>query len=178
MPQMKHEAYKENCQDIRATDDVSFKLLGFVPLISGVGILTVVLKGDAGISVAVFLLSLFASAVTLWLFRWELRNVSTCKWLLERRRIWESSGVFDEGAPEAVFKRPNAPELFGREFGKTQAVKAIYTSSIVAWLLLPWSAIEWSASAEPWLCYVGPVHVLLAAFLLVLVAETLEKDVK
>jgi hypothetical protein len=33
--------YGELCSNIRATDDISFKLLGFVPLISGVGIIGV-----------------------------------------------------------------------------------------------------------------------------------------
>ena len=33
--------YSEICTDIRITDDISFKLLGLVPLVSGIGIFAV-----------------------------------------------------------------------------------------------------------------------------------------
>ncbi len=36
--------YTQICADIKATDEISFKLLGFVPLVSGAGILTLFLK--------------------------------------------------------------------------------------------------------------------------------------
>ena len=34
------QVYKETCQSIRETDDISFKLIGLVPLFSGGSILT------------------------------------------------------------------------------------------------------------------------------------------
>jgi len=82
--------YRETCFNIRATDDISFKLMGTVPLLSGAAILTVFLKGpiQPGSGPVVVALSMFAAFVTLGLFRWELRNVQTCSW--HRRRRWKT----------------------------------------------------------------------------------------
>jgi len=80
-------------EDIRRTDDISFRLLGLVPLVSGVGLLSILFSekvpglvkdgclSPLGASVLT-VLSLFAAAVTLGLMRWELRNVKNCSWLI------------------------------------------------------------------------------------------------
>jgi hypothetical protein len=78
--------YGELCSNIRATDDISFKLLGFVPLISGAGIIAVLSAREklALPPAAVVLVALFAATVTLALYRWECRNIDICIWLIGR----------------------------------------------------------------------------------------------
>ena len=78
--------YEEIRTSIRATDDISFKLMGLVPLVSGAGLLTLLLKEPIPSAKAplVVALALFAASITLGLLRWELRNIQTCRWLRER----------------------------------------------------------------------------------------------
>ena len=73
--------YTQICADIKATDEISFKLLGFVPLVSGAGILTLFLKNQVVSSPELFLISIFSALITLGIFRWELRNIQICNWL-------------------------------------------------------------------------------------------------
>jgi hypothetical protein len=70
--------YTELRAGIRETDNISFRLLGLVPLVSGAALIGVILK-EGTLGPVVTLLSLFAAGVTLGIFRWELRNTQTCK---------------------------------------------------------------------------------------------------
>jgi len=134
--------YSETCSSIRATDDISFKLMGIVPLLSGATLLTFFLKGElaadkAGVVVA---LSLFAALVTLGLFRWELRNIQTCSWLRERAEALErvvitAAGVTRQPSPPLIFEFTWIP--LGVRIGKTEAEKWIYSITILAWLCTP-----------------------------------------
>lgn len=123
--------YAEICTSIRATDDISFKLMGFVPLVSGATLLTFFLREPVRPEQAplVVALSLFAALVTLGLFRWELRNIQTCSWLRRRAEAVEAALVQATGAPP----QPRPP----LGVGKTEAEKAIYSVTVLAWLLLP-----------------------------------------
>lgn len=134
----RQQRYEEICTAIRTTDDISFKLLGFVPLVSGAGIFAVLdLLGSGGVAswpTTVFV-ALFGATVTFALFRWELRNIETCKWLraqaerLEQTEFRLTSGPF--------LGRGDAPTVLGRRMGKTEAEKILYTATILAWLSLP-----------------------------------------
>src|SRR5215472_6008654 len=109
--------YQEIRADIRATDETSFKLMGLVPLVSGAAFLTFFFEDKVRAQPHVVVaLSLFAALVTLGLFRWELRNIQICSWLLRRSEaIEEPTGVKPA--------RPKPP----RGFGKTEAEKAVYS---------------------------------------------------
>ena len=126
--------YEEICTSIRTTDEISFKLLGLVPLLSGAAIVTVS-KGDLDQAPLLWLVSIFGAVVTFGLFRWELRNIQNCKWLacraaeMERNEFGVTSGQFSG--------RDEAPRLFGFRVGKTEAEKIIYIATILAWLALP-----------------------------------------
>jgi hypothetical protein len=123
--------YAETCANIRATDDISFKLLGIVPLLSGATLLTFFLKEHVAAEKAplVITLSLFAALITLGLFRWELRNIQTCSWLRRRAEALERCVVTSAVAPQ----QPQPP----LSIGKTEAEKWIYSVTIIAWLVLP-----------------------------------------
>src|SRR4029450_12904322 len=77
--------YAEICSNVRTTDEISFKLLGLVPLVSGGGI---VLLLDAGKRPArppaTIFVALLGAAVTFAIYRWEVRNIQICRWLIER----------------------------------------------------------------------------------------------
>ena len=124
--------YTNLCNSIRFTDDVSFKLLGLVPLFSGSGMLVAVAKSEWFWSPAIYAIGAFGALITLGLFRWELRNIQTCKWLiscgaaLERSENQVKAGQF--------YQRPKSP----LRVGKTEAEKLIYGATTLIWLLLPW----------------------------------------
>jgi len=122
-PEPSHDGlYQELRADIRATDDISFKLMGLVPLVSGAAFLTFFLEDKVRAqSRAVLALCLFAALITVVLFRWELRNIQTCNWLRRRSEVMEKT------------IRPKSPG----GFGKTEAEKALYAITSFAWLLMP-----------------------------------------
>src|SRR5262245_60258784 len=112
-------------EDIRRTDDISFRLLGLVPLVSGVGLLALMFSekvpgfvkdgsfSPLGASVLT-VLSLFAALVTLGLLRWELRNVQTCKWLIQRAKKLEQVALSENHLKHEFFAQPDAPNRVGK----------------------------------------------------------------
>jgi hypothetical protein len=131
--QYKAENYYTNVNNnIRYTDDISFKLLGLVPLFSGSGILVAVMRSEYFWSPAIYAIGAFGALVTLGLFRWELRNIQTCVWLIARGAALEEAD--DQKKPGQFYQRPAAP----MGVGKTEAEKLIYGVTIFTWLLLPW----------------------------------------
>ena len=123
--------YAETCNSIRTTDEISFKLMGFVPLVTGATLLTFFLKESIPPGHADFLagLALIAALITLGLFRWELRNIQNCSWLRRRAEALEDAIVTESGVP----KQPPPPH----KVGKTEAEKWIYSITIFAWLSTP-----------------------------------------
>jgi hypothetical protein len=78
--------YSQLCTNIRTTDEISFKLMGAVPLISGAG-MTALFAAEAQLKIpraAIVLVASFAAVVTLALYRWERRNIDVCSWLIRR----------------------------------------------------------------------------------------------
>lgn len=118
--------------NIRFTDDISFKLLGLVPLFSGSGILVALLKSEYIWSPAIYGMAAFGALITFGLFRWELRNIQTCLWLIKCGKELEQTE--DATKSGQFYQRPDAP----MGIGKTNAEKLIYGVTIFTWLLLPW----------------------------------------
>jgi hypothetical protein len=118
--------------NIRFTDDISFKLLGLVPLFSGSGMLIAVMRSEYFWSPAIYAIAAFGALVTLGLFRWELRNIQNCLWLISRGAALERTE--DETKAGQFYQRPRSP----MGVGKTEAEKLIYGVTIFIWLLLPW----------------------------------------
>jgi hypothetical protein len=152
--------YAETCTNIRATDDISFKLIGIVPLVSGATLLTFFLKEPIAPNKAplVVAVALFAALITLGLFRWELRNIQNCSWLKRRVEAIENEVVTTSDAP----KQPNPPH----EIGKTEAEKGIYAVTILAWLSIPHLVSPFDGLS--WLLAVYVAAAVLIAILTVL----------
>jgi hypothetical protein len=151
------EFYKEICASIRATDEISFKILGAVPVISalGSGALTY-LKPDCQLAVPFIVLSLIFALVTVGLFMWELRNIQKCKWLIARAARIEEQIQAALRLPEKAclpFYHSFKGELgdlaatsmdgislsskgkWCKMWGKTEAAKLIYVLAFLAWLV-------------------------------------------
>ena len=145
--------YKEICQNIRVTDDISFKLLGTVPLAAGVGsgALTILekskfLEGYAGF--AVLVLSLFGALMTFAFLQWELRNIQKCQWfiaraaMLERQFLLSDTGKlqYDGMASQddleaSELKSIRLSPMLKFPWGKTQAEKLIYGLAVATWFV-------------------------------------------
>jgi hypothetical protein len=130
--QMAENYYTNLNTNVRFTDDISFKLLGLVPLFSGSGILVAVMKSEYFWLPAIYAIAAFGALVTLGLFRWELRNIQICNWLIDRGAALEESE--DKKTAGQFYQRPKPP----MRIGKTEAEKLIYGATTFVWLLLPW----------------------------------------
>ena len=134
---------------------------------SGAAILTLgQIWGDTS-SVAVLLISIVASIVTFGLFKWEMRNVQKCDWLITRAAELERS-FFNADTPAGRrviaqfygWSLQAKPPLFGElpqfrtkkeekkdqgtRVGKTEAERIIYWASIAAWLVpIGMALIRW-----------------------------------
>ena len=126
------DRWREVCAQLRATDDISFKLMGFVPLFSVAAIGAVLLKADYRLSLGLVLASFVGSITTLGFWIWERRNIQTCKWLRERAADLERAAL----GPSHIgqFARfASAP----RNLGKTEGEMVVYATTIAAWLCTP-----------------------------------------
>ena len=120
--------YQQIIEQLRAKDDISFKLLSLVPLISGAGI-SVLIKTDIAWGLKCFV-SLFGATVTFSIFRWELRNIGWCDWLLEQARQIDHAVPPEEPKLRISLRKRVA-------VGKTEAETILYLTVILAWLVLP-----------------------------------------
>jgi hypothetical protein len=159
-PDQEHltELYKEICQNIRVTDEISFKLLGTVPISAGIGsgALTILEKSqlltDIYVGLTTLGLAICGALITFGLFQWELRNIQKCKWLIARAAKLEqhlfaqniSNPQFDGMASdddlsalklELVRLSSFKIESLKRTWGKTQAEKLIYWAAIGTWFV-------------------------------------------
>ncbi|HYR87953.1 MAG TPA: hypothetical protein VE422_27990 [Terriglobia bacterium] len=150
-PLSEEALYKELYEHLRGTDDVSFKLLGIVPLISGTGIIALFWGKDAVPTPVVWLLSLFAASVTVALYRWELHNIGVCWWLAKRigaiEKRWAKrvdadvlmASTLSELRPPSGIDKPHAESI-------------VYGGTTLVWLAVPWlysfpPLVLWSATS-------------------------------
>jgi len=158
-PVTKAKMYEVLQAGIKETDEISFKLLGLVPLVNGAALLTAVLGIGSAQAPAIFVLSLFGAIVTLGLFWWELRNIRYCLWYIKLTESFEVPLLAQIGVPAQLRTRPPSPG----NVGKRKAEKLIYSAVIVSWLILPVALLGPSAASRiVWLVYVVIAAVVLA----------------
>ena len=142
--------YHDLIANIKTTDDISFKLLGTVPLLSGIGsgALSLLLKSGHSLNdYTVLALSLVGCAITFGLYKWELRNIQRCAWFISRAakieqrlfRTDEACQFYGFGSDEHLNAKNltsiNIKSFWKLPWGKTRAEKLIYTAAITAWLI-------------------------------------------
>jgi hypothetical protein len=122
-------AYQEVCRSYQSIADTRLKLLGFLPLSSGIGIYAVL--GDGGsIPPFAWVAGLFGFLITLGLFFYELRGLQRAQ-ALERggRELEETLGL----ANGIFTTQVAAPEGF---VNQRTAAWVIYTTVMGAWIYL------------------------------------------
>jgi len=145
-------AYDQLCVSYRAIDDFRAKLLGFLPLATGGGLLLLTGRAD-GFAREFFLpVGLFGLVVTLGLFSYEIYGIKKCHALINAGKAMESSlalaaGQF-QGRPRAVLRHVNEPF----------AAAIIYPAVMAAWTYL--AAFE----APPWARGALAVAVFIVGF--------------
>ena len=125
--------YAQLTENLRASDDFSFKLLGLVPLSTLLAFVGVFLKEEVSWSPAYYGFGLLGAVLVWGIFRWELRNIQRCLWYCK---------VLDKMEQEAdnaisAFKIYKKPRFLGIPMGKTESEKLIYSVLIIAWLTFP-----------------------------------------
>lgn len=103
------------------------------------------------------MLCLFAAAVTLGLFRWEMRNVQSCNWLIARSAALEVHGLAGLALDPRLLERPAAPQRIGKEI----AEKCIYGSTAIAWLALPIAIGAFDRAAVSWRMPIAVIAALI-----------------
>lgn len=136
------EVYRELCAQMRATDEISLKLLAAVPLATGVGITLLVRASTQDLpNLACCVLSVFAAVITFAIYRWERKNIATCGHLREWAHVLERDHFKlpapTAGATPATYPHGfvAAPKFLGRSWGKTQAEALLYWTVIISWIL-------------------------------------------
>jgi len=136
------KVYDQICASYRAIDDFRAKLLGFLPLATGGGVLVLVDKfaKAAGYLPAI---GAFGCIVTLGLFAYELYGIRKCAALISAGRAIETYLNIDHGQ---FLKRPqNIASVINEPF----ASGLIYPGVLAAWLYI--SLIHGLPRANPWL---------------------------
>lgn len=142
--------YREVCNNIRTTDEVSFRLLGLVPLVTAAGIFGIIYKPEFVSSPLAVVITIFAAIVTSALFCWELRNLRLCSSYIEYAKILEkyvfysAMGKLAEKEPlnkSTLKERTRGQGLFSsrpdtKVIRKTIAECIIYSATISAWITI------------------------------------------
>jgi len=124
------DAYDQLCVSYRAIDDFRAKLLGFLPLVTGGGLLLLTGKAD-GFAREFFLpVGLFGLVVTLGLFSYEVYGIRKCHALINAGRAMEAS----LGLAAGQFQ--NRPREVLRHVNEPFAAAIIYPAVMAAWTYL------------------------------------------
>jgi hypothetical protein len=124
----KEVAYRELSATFRQLDDFRGKLLGFLPLASGVGIFAILKDGSDTLPAT---LGLLGAVVTLGLGVHEFRTILRCKALIDAGQELEKTLKLDQRL--SLFR--GYPRRFPHPVISTGVTSAIvYGSVFVAWL--------------------------------------------
>ena len=145
--------YNQTTDLLRSLTDVRFKLLAFVPTISGAAIGFLGRGGSTAELLAVGALGLLA---TLGVVVYELRNTQIYDYAVYRAKELEARlglvSVFGTGGPGGFFsERPGRDvRIFGLPVGHDRGLSLVYSAALGGWCyLLGWGALRALDIAEP-----------------------------
>jgi hypothetical protein len=123
-------AYQQLCASYHAVDDFRTKLLGFLPLVTGGGLILLTGRPDEVRQEFFWPFGLFGIAITTGLLTYELYGIRSCKALVTYGRLLEwkmglSYGQFI-GRPQVKFSLVS----------KSVAAALIYSTVLAAWTYL------------------------------------------
>jgi hypothetical protein len=140
-------AYSQVCTTYHSIDEFRAKLLGFLPVVSGVGALALV-NDVAGLQASpefLIFAGVFGALITIGLFLYEVRGIRHCTFLIDRGRELErklglgAMGQFAHWDPDIAL-RPMKVADFPR------AAQVIYPTVFAAWVyvaLFGLSSLGW-----------------------------------
>jgi hypothetical protein len=149
-------AYEQLCNSYRAIDDFRAKLLGFLPLVTGGGLL--LLAGQATDVKDFFRpAGLFGIAVTIGLLAYELFGIRKCHHLLEAGRALEKK--MDLPAGQFIDRPKHLLGIVNEPF----AAAAIYPAVLAAWTYLAFyfGYRDWGRIISPIVFFAGAAGILL-----------------
>lgn len=128
-------AYQELCTSYRAIDDFRAKLLGFLPLVSGVGVFLLLNDAFTNQTASNFArqflgpMGIFGFVVALGLFFYELHGIRKCDHLIRiGKQIEDLLGI------EGQFT--NRPDAVARHINEPFTARVIYPTVLAAWTFL------------------------------------------
>jgi hypothetical protein len=150
-------AYEQLCQSYRAIDDFRAKLLGFLPLVTGGGLILLTGRVDEVGKVFFRPVGLLGVAVTTGLLAYEMFGIKKCHHLLEAGRELEKKMVLPAGQ---FIDRPK--DLLG-VVNEPFAAAAIYPAVLAAWtyLALFVGYRDWGEVISPIVFVAGAAGILL-----------------
>ena len=120
--------YGEVCASWRLLTDVRFKLMGFLPVLSGVGVLTLINSDNASPTLRAAL-GLLGLAVTMGLYIYDRRNSELYNDMISRAgKIEEELGV-----DTALFRGRLLPKTTW--INHSNGTRLVYGASFASWLL-------------------------------------------
>jgi hypothetical protein len=127
--------YEEICRSHDGIVDFRSKLLAFLPIASGVGVLVLVNEIPVDVQPSPLFLpaGVFGAVTTLGLFIYELRGIQTCHALLESARKLERELLGKVSGFGPFTLKP--PDLWG-VIGTAGAALLIYPTVIGAWVFI------------------------------------------
>jgi hypothetical protein len=152
--------YEQLCQSYRAIDDFRSKLLGFLPFVTGAGVLA--LLGPLGVKDNTLLrpVGTFGFLVTLGLFCFEIHGIRKCHALINAGRRLECRWRIADGGqfysrPQTLINEPFAAGVVYPTVGATWVYVAWNTPvlplilAVTGFLATLWYARIWLPKAEP-----------------------------
>jgi len=137
-------AYDQLCVSYRAIDDFRAKLLGFLPLVTGGGLLFLTGSAD-GLAREFFLpVGIFGLVVTLGLFSYEIYGIAKCHVLINAGGDMEASLSLRTG--QGQFQ--NRPRGVLGHINEPFAAAIIYPAAMAAWTYIAaFDAPRWIGAA-------------------------------
>jgi hypothetical protein len=123
-------AYDQLCTSYHAIDDFRAKLLGFLPLVTGGGLILLTGRADAVRRDFFVPVGLLGIAVTIGLLAYELNGVKRCRELIDEGKALERDMQLEHG--QFISRHDPAFSIVTKPF----AAACIYPAALAAWTYL------------------------------------------
>ena len=167
-------AYEQVCTSFHAIDDFRAKLLGFLPLVTGGGLVLLTGRPDAVRQEFFGPVGLFGVLVTIGLLAYELNGMKRCRELILDGEALEDVMSLPRG--QFLTRAAHPPSVISKPF----AAAWIYPSVLAAWTYLALYEHDrgWAGVISPWVEVISAAVFVLAGVGVVLYDQSLSKKPK